>query len=43
MIRRTISTIGTLILLLGAYPLFWPVPIDPVAWEAPEITGYAGR
>jgi len=42
MIRRTISTFGILILLLGAYLFFWPVPIDPVAWDAPENAGYTG-
>jgi sugar lactone lactonase YvrE len=35
------------ILLVGvlpaiAYLLFWPVPIDPVAWQAPRSTGYSG-
>ena len=28
--------------LASAYLLLWPVPIDPVAWEAPENTGYVG-
>lgn len=31
------------LLLLGlAYLLLWPVPIDPVAWDAPESEGYVG-
>lgn len=25
-----------------AYLLFWPVPVDPVAWDAPEDKGYVG-
>lgn len=30
-------------LLIGvAYLLFWPVPIDPVAWESPKTNGYTG-
>lgn len=30
-------------LLAGmAYLLFWPVPIAPVAWEAPDSPGYVG-
>ncbi|MBN1474415.1 MAG: SMP-30/gluconolactonase/LRE family protein [Syntrophaceae bacterium] len=29
-----------IILFLIAYLLFWPVPIRPVAWEAPEAPGY---
>ncbi len=28
--------------LLAAYLLFWPVPIDPVAWTPPEDLGKAG-
>ncbi len=28
--------------LVLAYLLFWPVPIDPVAWDAPKSTGYTG-
>jgi len=32
---------GTLLALFGAYFLLWPVPIDPVAWQAPVDRGYA--
>lgn len=28
---------------LAAYLLFWPVPINPVAWHAPAFGGYVGR
>ncbi|MDJ0763580.1 MAG: SMP-30/gluconolactonase/LRE family protein [Myxococcota bacterium] len=28
---------------LLAYLLFWPVPIDPVAWQAPQAPALAGR
>ncbi len=28
--------------LLAAYLLFWPVPIDPVAWSAPQDPGFTG-
>ena len=28
------------VILLVAYLLTWPVPIDPVAWKAPENPGY---
>ena len=33
-----------LVLLAAAvlYLLTWPVPVDPVAWEAPEDAGYTG-
>ncbi len=27
---------------LSAYLLSWPVPIDPVAWQAPAFNGYVG-
>ncbi len=31
------------ILLLGAaYLLFWPVPVEPVAWQSPPNPGYTG-
>ena len=29
-------------LVVVAYLAFWPVPIDPVAWEAPVDVGYVG-
>ncbi len=35
-------SLGLLLLLLLAYLLFWPVPIKPVAWQAPQATGYTG-
>ena len=28
--------------LLGLYLSFWPVPIDPVSWDAPANRGYVG-
>jgi sugar lactone lactonase YvrE len=31
------------ILLLLAYLLLWPVPVDPVVWEAPEAPALEGR
>lgn len=37
------SMIGIILAALAsAYLLLWPVPIEPVAWEAPENTGYVG-
>jgi len=34
---------GTVIVaLLGAYLFFWPVAINPAAWDAPEDKGYVG-
>lgn len=42
MIRRLFSTLSILVLALVAYLVLWPVPIDPVAWEAPVNEGYTG-
>lgn len=33
---------GAFIALLLGYLFFWPVPIDPVAWNAPTGEGYTG-
>ena len=33
---------GLAAVALAAYLLFWPVPIDPVAWQAPAFDGYVG-
>lgn len=39
-----ILTIGGAGLLLGAaYFALWPVPIDPVSWNAPKDQGYSGQ
>ena len=32
-----------IIALLVLYFIAWPVPIDPVAWEAPKDQGYTGK
>jgi sugar lactone lactonase YvrE len=41
-VKRIAATIGLLILLLLGYLIFWPVPIEPVKWDAPENQGYRG-
>ncbi len=38
-IVRTLLALTAAVLL---YLLLWPVPIDPVAWDAPESQGYSG-
>ena len=40
--RKVLLTLATLLALLALYLLAWPVPIDPVAWQAPTSTGYTG-
>lgn len=42
MLRKTLAVLLLLILLLGAYLAFAPLPLEPVAWEAPASTGYTG-
>ena len=38
-IGRIAGAIAGPVVLLAMYLLFWPVPIDPVAWDAPEDRG----
>lgn len=42
LMKRILQTIGALILACLAYLLFWPVPIEPVAWTPTPTTGYIG-
>ncbi len=37
-----LSGMGTLVVLLAAYLLLWPVPIRPVAFTLPTAPGYVG-
>ena len=39
---RLIGFAGLLLLALLAYLFLWPVPIEPVAWQAPAFAGYSG-
>ena len=36
---RLLATLGSLLALIILYLLLWPVPIDPVAWDAPVDEG----
>lgn len=40
--RRVLQVLGVLLLLVVGYLLFWPMPIAPVAWEAPDSPGFVG-
>ncbi len=40
--RKTLWLILVLLLALLSYFLFWPVPVQPVAWYAPVDQGYTG-
>ena len=40
--RKLISVIVVLLVLVSLYLLLWPVPIEPVAWTPPEAPGLTG-
>lgn len=40
--RKAAAWLGLGLLALAAYLGLWPVPVEPVAWDAPPAPGYAG-
>jgi sugar lactone lactonase YvrE len=40
--KPILTWLGVAAIALAAYLLFWPVPIEPVAWNAPRFGGYVG-
>lgn len=40
--KKIVLTIVGVLLLLAAYLTLWPVPIEPVSWNAPMPPGYTG-
>lgn len=42
MLRRALLALAVILALLVLYLLFWPVPIEPVAWSAPPNPGFTG-
>lgn len=40
--RKLLAVLATIVVLGAAYLLLWPVPIAPVAWNAPAAPGYQG-
>lgn len=40
MMKKTLAIAAMILALAAAYLLLWPVPIDPVAWQAPTDRGY---
>lgn len=38
--KKFVGPASALVLIGLAYLLFWPVPIEPVAWQAPKDLGY---
>jgi sugar lactone lactonase YvrE len=39
---RIVVRIAVVLLALAAYLVFWPVPVEPLAWSAPPDPGYGG-
>ncbi|WP_298914604.1 SMP-30/gluconolactonase/LRE family protein [uncultured Algimonas sp.] len=40
--KKALSAVLAIIVLVIAYLLLWPVSVAPAAWDAPEDTGYVG-
>ncbi|NQV85759.1 MAG: SMP-30/gluconolactonase/LRE family protein, partial [Woeseiaceae bacterium] len=38
--RKVLAALGVILALISAYFLLWPVPVDPVSWQAPVDDGY---
>jgi sugar lactone lactonase YvrE len=40
--KKYLATLALVVLAFAAYLTAWPVPIEPVAWQAPTAPGYTG-
>jgi sugar lactone lactonase YvrE len=40
--KKILTWFGGIAAALAAYLFFWPVPVEPVAWQAPRSAGYVG-
>jgi len=40
--KKAALIVGVIVLALAAYLSLWPVPIEPVSWNAPAAPGYVG-
>jgi len=40
--KKAALLIAVIVLMLAGYLSLWPVPIEPVSWNAPAAPGYAG-
>ena len=40
--KKTLYVVGVVVLALAAYLSLWPVPVEPVSWNAPSAPGYVG-
>ena len=42
MLKKTLTILASLIIVLALYLAFWPVPISPLKWQPAENQGYTG-
>ena len=42
MLKRILLSLVVIIIGIILYFIAWPVPVDPVAWDAPPNPGYTG-
>jgi sugar lactone lactonase YvrE len=42
MIKKALYSLFVLLIVLTAYLLFWPIPVQPVAWHTPSAPSYTG-
>lgn len=40
--KKAVLAVAAMVLALAAYLSLWPVPIEPVSWNAPTAPGYTG-
>jgi sugar lactone lactonase YvrE len=40
--KKALTALALAMLLLASYLAAWPVPVEPMAWQPPTATGYAG-
>ena len=40
--RKGLLIAGAVVAAAAVYLLAWPVPVEPVAWSAPDSAGYGG-
>jgi sugar lactone lactonase YvrE len=40
--RKVLAAVGLILIVIVVYLLVWPVPVRPVAWQAPAAPGYVG-
>ena len=40
--KKTLGALTLFLIVVAAYLCFWPVPVDPVRWQAPASPGYTG-